>query len=55
MDLALKVGLSRDRYWHIENGYASPSDTERRRLAKALRVTESELGFAVSPSEASAS
>ena len=51
LDLALKVGLSRDQYWHIENGYTAPRAVDRRRLAKALRVTEAELGFDV-PAEA---
>lgn len=43
MDLALKVGLSRDRYWRIENGYEEPTDDERARLSKALRAETSEL------------
>ena len=47
MDLAIKIGLSRDRYWRIENGYEKPSDAEVRKLAKALRVTEVDLGFEV--------
>lgn len=45
MDLALKVGLSKDRYWRIENGYEQPTDTERARLAKVLRVDVEALGF----------
>ena len=45
IDLSRKVGISRDRYWYIENGYKAPTETERRRLAKALRVEESALGF----------
>ena len=51
LDLALKVGLSRDRYWRIENGYDDPSDSELRKLAKALRVEEAALGFDL-PTEA---
>lgn len=47
MDLALTVGLSRDRYWRIENGYDDPSESERRKLATALRVEEAALGFAL--------
>lgn len=45
MDLAIKVGISQSRYWRIESGYESPTDTERARLAKALRVTVDDLGF----------
>jgi transcriptional regulator with XRE-family HTH domain len=45
MDLALAAGLSRDRYWRIENGYDYPTDRERARLAKALRVTPADLGI----------
>ena len=51
LDLALKVGLSRDRYWRIENGYDDPSESELRKLAKALRVEEAALGFDL-PTEA---
>jgi transcriptional regulator with XRE-family HTH domain len=42
MDLALKVGMAQGRYWKIENGYLVPSDTERARIAKALRVSVEE-------------
>lgn len=45
LDLAIKVGLSRDRYWRIENGYDQPAADELRKLAKALRVSEADLGF----------
>lgn len=45
MDLAPKAGLSRDRYWRIENGYEQPTETELARLAKALKVDASELGL----------
>ena len=51
LDLALKVGLSRDRYWRIENGYDDPRHEELRKLAKALRVEEAALGFDL-PTEA---
>lgn len=47
MDLALKAGLSRDRYWRIENGYEFPATAELSRLAKALKVTVPDLGFTV--------
>ena len=45
MDLALKIRMSRDRYWRIENGYDDPSSDELRKLAKALRVDVEGLGF----------
>lgn len=54
MDLALKAGLSRDRYWRIENGYEHPTDAEQARLSKALKADLSDLGFSGS-SEAVAS
>jgi transcriptional regulator with XRE-family HTH domain len=44
-DVAKKTGLGETRYWRIENGYEQPTDTERAKLAKALRVEESALGF----------
>lgn len=45
MDLALEAGLSRDRYWRIECGYAQPTADELRRLAKVLSVETHALGF----------
>lgn len=45
MDLALKAGLSRDRYWRIENDYEQPTTAERAKLARALRVEMAALGF----------
>ncbi len=45
-DLALRAGMKQTHYWRIENGYIEPSDAERARLAKALRINESDLGFA---------
>lgn len=53
MDLALKAGLSRDRYWRIENGYEQPSADERARLAKSLRVSDEGLGFPIIEAKAS--
>lgn len=47
MDLALKIDMSRDRYWRIENGYEEPTDAERVQLAKALKVAEADLGFEI--------
>lgn len=52
MDLALKAGFSRDRYWRIEKGYDQPTPAERVRLAKALRVEDVALGFPVAAAEA---
>jgi transcriptional regulator with XRE-family HTH domain len=34
---------SQSRYSLIENGYAQPSEAERRRLARALKSEEAEL------------
>lgn len=53
MDLALKAGMGLTRYWKIETGYIEPSETERARLAKALRVDESDLGFPLQAARAS--
>lgn len=53
MDLALEVGLSRDRYWRIENGYEQPTPTERIKLARALRVDVDALGFQIPEAKAS--
>lgn len=55
IDLALKAGLSLSRYWRIENGYEQPTDTERARLAKALRVDDVALGVAMADVKAKAS
>lgn len=46
MDLAAKLGMGRDRYWRIENGYEKPTAEEVARLAKALRVDTTDLGLA---------
>lgn len=32
-DVAAALGISRDRYWRIEKGYADPTDAERAALA----------------------
>lgn len=45
IDVETDAGLPRGKYWRIENGYDEPTDTERARLAKALRVSADELGF----------
>lgn len=42
--LARQAGLSRSRYWQIENGEGSePSDDERRAVAAALGVKVSDI------------
>lgn len=54
IDLALKAGIALSRYWRIENGYEQPTDSERARLAKALRVQgEAALGFGMPTAKAS--
>lgn len=47
-----QLGIPEKRYWRIENGYEQPSPSERARLAKALRVDESALGFEVATERA---
>jgi transcriptional regulator with XRE-family HTH domain len=57
MDLAVKVGMGRDRYMRIERGFTEPTATERRAFAKVLRVRDEDLGFpapTASPSSAEA-
>lgn len=41
--VATKLEMSERRYWRIENGYDDPTDLERTRLAKLLKVTEDAL------------
>ena len=41
--VAERMGIPEKRYWRIENGYDDPSDAERARLAKTLKVDESAL------------
>lgn len=36
MDLALEVGMGRDRLWRIENGYTEPTEDEMVAIANAL-------------------
>ena len=45
LDLALKIGLSPNRYWRIENGYTQPTQRELDRLAASLKVSGAELGI----------
>lgn len=41
--VAKKLGIPERRYWQIENGYEDPSDIERVKLAKLLKVEEATL------------
>lgn len=42
-DVAAVLGISRDRYWRIEKGYAQPTDAERAALLAYFEVDESVL------------
>jgi len=53
IEVARRTGIQMTRYWRIEKGYDAPTDAERARLAKALRVDESELGFSAEAARAS--
>jgi transcriptional regulator with XRE-family HTH domain len=44
--VAERMGIPEKRYWRIENGYEEPSDSERGKLAKALKVDDAALPFA---------
>lgn len=35
--------LDAGRYWKIENGFASPSDEERKAIARVLKVSVADL------------
>lgn len=37
-DVAAVLGISRDRYWRIEKGYAQPTDAEREALVRYFDV-----------------
>lgn len=54
LDLAVKAGITRDRYWYIENGYKEPTEDELKNLAKALKVSRAALGFDCSSEPAEA-
>lgn len=43
LDLAVKVGMSHNRYWRVENGYTEPTDEERNTLASTLGVPVAEI------------
>lgn len=45
--IAATTGISESRYWRIENGYDDPTDRERSKLAKTLKVVEADLPFTV--------
>lgn len=38
MDTATAAGISHNRYWRIENGYAAPTTEERQALAAVFAV-----------------
>lgn len=42
LDTAREAGLSLSRYWRIENGYNDPTPEERQKLARVLKVQESD-------------
>lgn len=42
-DLALRAGISHNRYWEIENGYREASSEERAALAAVLDTCADEL------------
>jgi len=43
--LAQLAGLSEDRYWRIEKGYAGATDEEQAAIARALGVAVGEIAF----------
>lgn len=45
LDLALSAGMPRDRYWHIENGYAAPTAADASAIARVLKVEVADIGF----------
>lgn len=40
-----RMGIPEKAYWRIENGYDDPTDSERAKLAKALKVDDAALPF----------
>ena len=42
MEVAERAGMGLNRYWKIENERAEPEPSERKKIAKALGVTEAE-------------
>lgn len=43
LDVEASARLDAGRYWKIENGFIFPTDEERGRIAKVLKVTEDDL------------
>ena len=41
--VARLIGVGLDRYWRIENGYYTPTDAERAKLAKVFGVPASDI------------
>lgn len=42
-DVAGAIGISRDRYWRIENSYAVPTEAERAALAAFFGMADDDL------------
>jgi transcriptional regulator with XRE-family HTH domain len=42
-DVAQRIGIHRDRFWRIENGYTDPTSDEIAALARVLDTTPAEL------------
>lgn len=42
-DVAQRIGIHRDRFWRIENGYTEPTADEIKSLARALEAKPEEL------------
>jgi DNA-binding XRE family transcriptional regulator len=47
-DLARRIGVSQGTYSLIETGYVEPSDTDRDRIARALKVQPEDI-FDIQP------
>lgn len=43
MDAAAHLGMSRDRFWKIENGFIEPTEDEERALARLFKVQLEEI------------
>ena len=56
MDVAEQTGMSRDKYWRIENGYDEPSTEEQAALATVFHVSVDEIfqSTTTEPKEATA-
>lgn len=42
-DLALKVGMSIQRYWEIENGYRKADESEQSSIARVLKADRTNI------------